>query len=76
MGSAVYTRFAERLTDAQHAAGLVRPTFPAIWPLVRIDHVFVTPRLRVVGATVPASLMARVASDHRPLLADVALADA
>jgi endonuclease/exonuclease/phosphatase family metal-dependent hydrolase len=75
-GSAVYTRFAERLTDAQLAAGLVRPTFPAIWPLVRIDHVFVTPRLRVVGASVPASLMARVASDHRPLLADVALADA
>jgi endonuclease/exonuclease/phosphatase family metal-dependent hydrolase len=75
-GSAVYTRFAERLTDAQLAAGGARPTFPAIWPLVRIDHVFVTPRLRVIGADVPAGLVARVASDHRPLVADVTLADA
>ncbi len=73
-GSAVYTRFAERLTDAQVAAGGVRPTFPAIWPLVRIDHVFVTRRLQVVSADVPANLTARVASDHRPLVADVALA--
>jgi endonuclease/exonuclease/phosphatase family metal-dependent hydrolase len=75
-GSAVYARFADKLMDAQLAAGGGRPTFPAIWPLVRIDHVFVSPKLRVVGADVPGTLAARVASDHRPLVADVTLANA
>ena len=75
-GSAVYTNVNQRMNDVQNAfGGAPRATFPALWPLVRIDHVFVSPALRVVNVAVPASLQARLASDHRPIVADVALAD-
>jgi endonuclease/exonuclease/phosphatase family metal-dependent hydrolase len=47
-----------------------RPTFPALWPLLRIDHVFVSRNLEVTSAEVPNGL-ARVASDHRPLLVEI-----
>jgi endonuclease/exonuclease/phosphatase family metal-dependent hydrolase len=45
-------------------------TFPALWPILRIDHVFVSSRLEVMRAEVPAGL-ARLASDHRPLLVEI-----
>jgi endonuclease/exonuclease/phosphatase family metal-dependent hydrolase len=59
------------LADAQlsvHRRPL--PTFPALWPVMRIDHVFVSQTLEVRLAEVPSGL-ARVASDHRPLLVEI-----
>jgi endonuclease/exonuclease/phosphatase family metal-dependent hydrolase len=47
-----------------------RPTFPALWPMLRIDHVFVSKTLEVTRAEVPAGL-ARLASDHRPLHVEI-----
>jgi endonuclease/exonuclease/phosphatase family metal-dependent hydrolase len=38
---------------------------------VRIDHVFVNPRIRVVHVDVGNDYLARIASDHRPLLAEL-----
>jgi len=76
-GSAVYASVSQRMNDAQNLLGAApRPTFPALWPLVRIDHVFLSPSLAAVNVAVPGSLRARVASDHRPIVADVVLAPA
>ncbi|MEU3557236.1 endonuclease/exonuclease/phosphatase family protein [Streptomyces fragilis] len=60
----------ERLTDASTEAGADAPTYPALNPRTRIDHVAVSPGTVVVkGVTVPETL----ASDHRPVVADLAL---
>ena len=73
-GSAVYASMSQRMSDVQSVLGAApRATFPALWPLVRIDHVFLSPALRALRVAVPAGLQARVASDHRPLVADVVL---
>ena len=70
-GSPAYVLLNERLIDAQLSWGRrARATFPAPLPLVRIDHVFTSETLGVERVEVPAGL-ARVASDHRPLVVDV-----
>ncbi|ACI58603.1 Endonuclease/exonuclease/phosphatase (plasmid) [Rhizobium leguminosarum bv. trifolii WSM2304] len=73
--SATYRLAARSLKDAQRA-GNARPraTFPARYPLMRLDHVFVTDDLIVKQATVLENRLARVASDHLPLLAEIAFA--
>jgi endonuclease/exonuclease/phosphatase family metal-dependent hydrolase len=70
-GSLVHRRLCARLRDSQSGLRLPRPTFPALFPLVRIDHVFVSRALQVRAVRVPASAMARLASDHRPLVVDL-----
>jgi endonuclease/exonuclease/phosphatase family metal-dependent hydrolase len=55
-------------------AGTVpRPTFPARLPVIRIDHIFVSPSIRVLRTEVVRGPLARVASDHLPLLMDFEL---
>ncbi|BBK36965.1 endonuclease [Allostella sp. ATCC 35155] len=74
--SRAYARMAARFRDAQRATGSVpRPTFPARLPVIRIDHIFVSPAVRVLRTEVVRSTLARVASDHLPLLMDFALAE-
>lgn len=69
--SRVYRMAADRLKDAQAAVGgRPRRTFPARMPLLRIDHVFCSPCIEVLDVHVPRSLLARVASDHLPLVVD------
>jgi endonuclease/exonuclease/phosphatase family metal-dependent hydrolase len=73
-----YQTLARHLDDAQRRLGL-RPslkTFPSSFPAIRIDHVFVSPDIRVTGASVPASPLARAASDHLPLVIDFEIDDA
>jgi endonuclease/exonuclease/phosphatase family metal-dependent hydrolase len=53
------------LTDAAPAGG----TYPAAAPTKRIDFVAVSDRVRVRSATVPETL----ASDHRPVLAELSV---
>ncbi|MFE2379730.1 endonuclease/exonuclease/phosphatase family protein [Streptomyces sp. NPDC059398] len=53
------------LTDVDPGA----PTFPALNPVQRIDYVAVSRGVGVRGAEVPDTL----ASDHRPIVADVSL---
>lgn len=45
-------------------------TFPAALPMLRIDHVFVSRGVRVRSVRVGVSPMARIASDHLPLVMD------
>lgn len=48
------------------------PTFPARAPRSRIDAVFVDPRLRVLAVDLPSGPEAAAATDHVPLVVDLA----
>lgn len=48
-----------------------RPTFPARFPVLRLDHVFTNHRARIVQYEVIDTPLSRQASDHLPLLATV-----
>jgi endonuclease/exonuclease/phosphatase family metal-dependent hydrolase len=48
-------------------------TFPSRLPMLRIDHLFVSPQIRVLDIDAPRSPAARVASDHLPLVMDFAV---
>ncbi|MGZ8626157.1 MAG: endonuclease/exonuclease/phosphatase family protein, partial [Actinomycetota bacterium] len=50
-------------------------TFPAAEPTARIDYLFVSEGVRVERAMVPPIPEVRVASDHRPVVAEVSLPD-
>lgn len=73
--TAPYRHVARRLLDGQKAPGLGRtvPTFPSGFPMLRIDHVFISPGIRVTGVSAPFSPLARMASDHLPLIIDFEL---
>ena len=73
--SRAYRRLTASLRDAQIAAPYhkVSPTFPSRLPLLRIDHVFVSHSVRVTRVEVPRTPMARVASDHLPLMVEFQL---
>jgi endonuclease/exonuclease/phosphatase family metal-dependent hydrolase len=59
------------LTDAWDATGQSDgATYPAGTPTARIDHIAVTPGIAVLDAEVPVT----AASDHRPVVADLAVA--
>jgi endonuclease/exonuclease/phosphatase family metal-dependent hydrolase len=59
------------LTDCALAVRDEAPTFPARFPLLRLDHCYVGPALRVVGCEVVRSPLARRASDHLPLVVEL-----
>lgn len=70
-----YQAIVGHLADAQRTLGL-RPTvktFPSSFPAIRIDHCFVSPQVRVTGVRAPFSPLARMASDHLPLIVDFEL---
>jgi endonuclease/exonuclease/phosphatase family metal-dependent hydrolase len=68
-----YRRLAARLQDAQRAPRAPRPqaTFPARFPVYRIDHVFVSTGVEVVQVATVRTPLTRVASDHLPLAVDL-----
>jgi endonuclease/exonuclease/phosphatase family metal-dependent hydrolase len=74
---ACYKTLAGRLGDAQRALQRsgrrprTSPTFPSRFPMLRIDHVFVSPEVEVLDVHAPDGPLARAASDHLPLVADV-----
>lgn len=67
-----YQTLARKLQDCQRQLKL-RPsvkTFPSAFPAIRIDHCFVSPEIRITGVMTPYSPLARIASDHLPLVID------
>jgi endonuclease/exonuclease/phosphatase family metal-dependent hydrolase len=67
-----YRMLARRLKDAQlEAGGRRKATFPSRLPLLGIDHIFVGEGIRVRKTFVLDSPLARRASDHLPLCADI-----
>ena len=73
--SPVYRHLARSLRDAQGAAWRFSPTWPAPFPFLRIDHLFVSSDLPVVSCTVARGGAARRASDHLPVVAEVDLSN-
>jgi endonuclease/exonuclease/phosphatase family metal-dependent hydrolase len=71
--SPVCRRLRTRLHDAQIELDNHRPrrTFSGRFPMARIDHVFVDPATDVLDIEVPDTELARVASDHLPLIAEL-----
>ncbi|MHB1399574.1 MAG: endonuclease/exonuclease/phosphatase family protein [Trichloromonadaceae bacterium] len=71
--SSVCRRLAGRLKDVQIEAQRHRPkgTYSGRFPTMRIDHIFTSPGLEVTGIEVPGSELARSASDHLPLIAEI-----
>jgi endonuclease/exonuclease/phosphatase family metal-dependent hydrolase len=72
-----YRLLASRLRDAQTAnpTGEPQATFHTRAPVLRLDHMFVTPSIEIVAAAPVRTALARVASDHFPLLADCRIPD-
>lgn len=72
--SAPYRTLLSRLQDARGQTGrLPAPTFPSRWPLLRLDHVFVSGGPKIVSAQAVKTPLARRASDHLPLLVTIKL---
>ena len=71
--SPVCRRLGGLLEDVQTRAQRHRPqaTFSSRLPTLRIDHIFISPGLEVAAIEVPNSALARVASDHLPLVAEI-----
>ena len=64
---------ADGLVDAGAGDRAERSTFPASDPRERIDLVLVDPRITVTGYQVVDTPVARRASDHLPVVADLLL---
>ena len=73
--SEVCRRIRERLTDVQIVAKDHVPlaTFSSMKPLIRIDHVFVSPHFVVNQVEVPDDPTSVLASDHLPLAVELTL---
>jgi endonuclease/exonuclease/phosphatase family metal-dependent hydrolase len=71
--SAVPRWLRRELLDCALAAGDAGPTFPARFPLLRLDHVYVSAAFAVRRAEVVRTPLARRASDHLPLLVELEL---
>jgi len=74
-GSRTYKQLSKRMCDAQRRveSHRPRPTFFGRRPTLRIDHIFVDPSIDVVSVAIPDGYLARTASDHLPVVADVRL---
>jgi endonuclease/exonuclease/phosphatase family metal-dependent hydrolase len=66
-----YRRVAQRLRDAQkvHRRRTLK-TFPSRFPMIRIDHVFVSRSVVVTGVHTGHGALIKQASDHVPLAVD------
>ncbi len=48
-------------------------TYPGLFPVFDLDHIYYTGKLEVVGVKLPRTRLSLVASDHLPLVADIKL---
>jgi endonuclease/exonuclease/phosphatase family metal-dependent hydrolase len=62
-----------KFRDVQREApgGFVRRTWFGHYPIARVDHIFVDSRIEVVQVEVGNDHLSRVASDHRPVFAEL-----
>lgn len=72
-----YRLAAGHLGDAQRLAGSRRPapTFPSRLPVLPLDHIFVSAGVNVVRTEALRTPETRLASDHLPLMADLAFTE-
>jgi endonuclease/exonuclease/phosphatase family metal-dependent hydrolase len=74
--SVVYRTLTAKLEPARRLSPKRSPTstFPAQLPVLRIDHIFVSPEVTVTDVFAPFDPPWRVASDHLPLVMDFEVA--
>lgn len=74
--SVVYRTLTNRLAPARRLAPnkVSTSTFPSPLPVLRIDHIFVSPEIKVEHVSAPFDPLTRIASDHLPLVMDFSLA--
>ena len=71
-GSATHRVFSQILRDIESFdANPIRRTLFSPLPIFRVDHGFVSPELSCCSVTVIDSRLAKVASDHLPLLFEI-----
>src|SRR4030095_4772675 len=72
-GSRPYRTLTQHLRDVRELVRATRPirTFPTWFPALAVDHIFVNGALQPRSLTVHRSSVARVASDHFPLVAEL-----
>ena len=70
--SVVYRALCAKLAVARRLAPTksATSTFPSTLPVLRIDHIFVSPEIKVEDVFVPFDQLTRTASDHLPLVMD------
>jgi endonuclease/exonuclease/phosphatase family metal-dependent hydrolase len=70
--SVVYRTLTAKLAAARSVTRKKQPstTFPSPLPVLRIDHVFVSPEIAVTDVFAPFEPLTRIASDHLPLVVD------
>ena len=70
-GSTAYRRITRCLHDAQRKLKGRRPqpSWPVVFPFMRIDHIFISHDLNVIDIVVPRTPLTRAASDHLPVVA-------
>jgi len=63
---------AERLQSIDLSKHLSRRrTYPGIFPVLHLDHIYYEGKVEVLKVTLPRDRMALIASDHLPLVADL-----
>jgi len=48
-----------------------RRSYPGFFPILHLDHIYFEGKVEVVGVSMPRDRMAKMASDHLPLVADL-----
>lgn len=76
--SVVYRTLTAKLEPARRLSPVKSPTstFPSALPVLRIDHIFVSPEVVVENVFAPFEPLTRAASDHLPLVMDFSVAGA
>lgn len=72
-GSPIFKTFSKKLVSAQAGLNRHKSTWFGRWPVLCLDHILISPDWQVVNIEVADSYLARLASDHRPLIAEVRL---
>jgi endonuclease/exonuclease/phosphatase family metal-dependent hydrolase len=73
--SPVYREISGHLTDVQkkiRQKGYPKNTFHSLYPLIRLDHIFISDHFVPVRVNVPDDYKSRMASDHLPVFAVLA----
>jgi endonuclease/exonuclease/phosphatase family metal-dependent hydrolase len=73
--SPVYRAITDRLHESQETAvgHKSRNSFPGRYPVSRIDHIFCSSDIKTLKVEVPRTHLTRLASDHLPIIAELAL---
>ncbi len=71
--SSTIRQFRKVFHEAHGQSGILPGTYPVCLPLLRLDRIFYSEGIRVVRTFSPRNPLTRIASDHYPFIADLAI---